>query len=344
MEKIDFVLPWVDATDATWQRKKRSYKDEIACYNENDHGELRYRDTQTLKYVLRSIEQNCPWYGKIVILTEGHKPSWIDSSHPKIEFVSHDEFYFYQEHLPTFNSTSIEMNLVNLENISEKFVYLNDDLIIWNSVGKERFFKDELPVDFLIHGLVPRNKLYQLLRDNSTWVKSLNNMIELINEHFSPEQLYMKGKKYLFHSSYGKIGKFRNALLLYFWKKYFLFLHWHHPQPFRKRTLKEVHSLYHMQMMECSKNRFRNENDLSQYLYRYYHLAKGDFFPFFHDDGFYLNIKSYTSLKHGLAHLEERNPNFVSIYDNYDSDEEEILAFLIQFLEKRFPNKASFEL
>jgi len=345
MEKIDFVLPWVDATDATWQRKKRSYKDEIACYNENDHGELRYRDTQTLKYVLRSIEQNCPWYGKIIIITEGHRPSWIDSHHPNIRFVNHKELYFHQEHLPTFNSSSIEMNLPNLKNVSEKFIYLNDDFLIWNKLEQERFFVNDLPVDFLIHGWFPRNKLYQVLRDDSMWVKSLNNIVHLINTRFSPKSLYKKSKEYLFHPTYKMEGKLSNFMLLYIWKKYFFFRHWHHPQPYRMDTLKEAYSLFESQMMRCSQNRFRSSNDLTQYLYRYYALAKGDFYPYYYNDGFYLNITSYEALQEHLRDLKKQNPNFVAIYDNYSADsEEQIISLLESELEKKFPKKASFEL
>ena len=345
MRSIDFVLPWVDGSDPVWQEQKASYESEIRCKQENDHGEMRYRDTKTLKYVLRSIEQNCPWYRKIIIITEGHTPSWINPDHPKIQFVTHRELYLHQEHLPTFNSTSIEMNLCNLKDVSEKFVYLNDDCIIWNRLEPERFFIDELPVDFLIHGWIPRNRFYQMLRDNSTWVKSMNNIIKLINAKFSPSELYRRGKEYLFHPTYGAMGKVRNFFLLYLWRRYFFFCHWHHPQPYRMKTIKEVYSQFKESMMICSKNRFRSDNDLSQYLYRYYRLAKGDFFPYFHNDGYYLHIRSHHSLKEDLDAIEKENPNFITVYDNYDSNEEEkVLTLLTDILEKRFPKKAGFEL
>ncbi|SFV60878.1 Capsular polysaccharide phosphotransferase wcwK (Stealth protein wcwK) [hydrothermal vent metagenome] len=344
MDKIDFVLPWVDSTDVAWQKEKIRYEAEIFNKCENDHGSLRYRDTNTLKYVLRSIEKNCPWYHQIIIITAGHKPQWINDSHPNIRFVTHKEIYFDSEDLPTFNSSSIEMNLPNIQALSEKFVYLNDDFLIWNPIEKSRFFVDDLPVDFLLHGWFSRNRVYQMLRDNSSWVKSLNNCVRLINSKFNVSQLNHK-KEVLFHKSYGLTGKIRNFFLRDVWRKYFFFYHWHHPQPYRLSTLKEVYETFKEPMMECSKNRFRSDNDLTQYLYRYYHLAKGDFYPFYHNDGFYLNVHSLSELESNIEKLKTLSPNFVAVYDNYDDLEaDEIVGRFTDYLEERFPEKASFEL
>ena len=175
---------------------------------------------------MESIEKYCPWYNKIHLITAGQKPSWLDIEHPKINLISHEELYIHKEHLPTFSSPSIEMNLANLKGVSEKFIYLNDDFIIFNQLPKERFFMHDKPVDFLIHGWIPRNKIYQLLRDNSSWVKSLNNNIDLINSIALPQDIKDK-KNMLFNNSYGLKGKLSNFLLLYLWRKYFFITHWH---------------------------------------------------------------------------------------------------------------------
>jgi len=343
VEKIDFVLPWVDSNDSSWQKKKQVFSPQLLDEYDTDAGIIRYRDTNTLKYVLRSIEMYCPWYNKIHLITEGHNPKWLNAEHPKINLITHEELYFDKEQLPTFSSPSIEMNLANLKGVSENFVYLNDDTIILNPILKERFFKNNKPVDFLIHGWIPRNKAYQLLRDDSTWVKSLNNNIDLINSKTSPDKIQDK-KNIFFHHTYSTIGKLSNFLLLYLWKKYFFITHWHHPQPYKLSTIQKVYQEFKDPMMESSENKFRSDNDLNQYLYRYYHLAKEDFYPYYHNDGYIARIKSLKTLDKILEELESNEYSFIAIFDDYKQEEsEQIIDKLTSFLETKFHKKASFE-
>ena len=159
MEKIDFVLPWVDSSDTQWQQQRNRYKNE-SSNNKDANSEARFRDMETLRYALRAIEQNCPWYNKIYLITEGHVPQWLDVNHEKITHITHKEFFIDTSYLPVFNSVAIEMNLVNLSQLSEKFVYMNDDFIIYNPLEHSRFFKEGKPVDFFSHNPIPRNGLF----------------------------------------------------------------------------------------------------------------------------------------------------------------------------------------
>ncbi|MCD6653821.1 MAG: Stealth CR1 domain-containing protein [Sulfurovum sp.] len=343
MEKIDFVLPWVDANDPDWQRKKQKYaKPLLADYNK-DTGVIRYRDTNTLKYALRSIEKYCPWYNKIHLITEGHRPDWINFEHPKINLATHDELYFDTNDLPIFSSPSIEMNLANLKGVSEHFVYLNDDFIILNPLTEERFFKNGKPVDFLIHGWIPRNMIYQILRDSSTWVKSLNNNIALINKISSPDKI-KNPKNVLFDHSYPRLGKLSNYLLLKVWKKYFFITHWHFHQPYNFSSIKKVHELFHDSMQKCSRNRFRSANDLNQYIYRYYHLVTENFTPYYHNDGLIAKVKTIDDLNKLFKQIESDRYNFLAYFDEYKLEDEDIIIdCLIDYFEKKFAQKASFE-
>ena len=131
--KIDFVLPWVNSSDTKWQIEKNKY--EQSNGEDDVHSSTRFRDMDTLRFVLRSIEKNTPWFNKIHLITIGHIPEWLDISHPKINLITHQELYFDPTHLPTFNSHSIEMNLANMKGVSEKFIYLNDDTLINEGTG-----------------------------------------------------------------------------------------------------------------------------------------------------------------------------------------------------------------
>jgi hypothetical protein len=340
MEKIDFVLPWVDGNDVVWQKKKEKYNP----IKSSENSSSRFRDMETLKYVLRSIEQNCPWYNKIYIITEGHFPKWLNIEHEKIALVTHDELYFDKTHLPVFSSSSIEMNLANIKGLSEKFIYLNDDTIIMKKLEVTRFFIEDKPVDFLSHGWIPRNKLFGKLRRMDAWVHSINNNLNLINHKFSPLKLE---KDSLYHSTYGTKTKISNFLLDHIYRKFIWLEHWHHPMPYLKSTLTEVYSEFGKEMMACSANRFRANNDLTQYLYRYWQLASGNFYPYKHNDDLIANITSIDVLNNMLDAIEKsKNINFVCFNDDLNLSDLEFTKVknkLNMFLEEFFPNTSSFE-
>lgn len=341
---IDFVLPWVDGADPYWQKQKEKYLPDHTGLKDGIEVN-RYQDLGTLRYVLRSIEQHCPWYNCIYLITEGHYPDWLDINHPKIKLVSHRDFFIHAEDLPVFNSSAIEMNLVNLHGLSEYFVYLNDDTFIFNDVPVDRFFQNNLPVDFLCHGWLKRNKLFKLIRGNNSWIEALNNNINLINQDFTPTSL---NNRYLFSEGYSVFNKISNFMMKYFYKKYFWFEHWHLPQPYTRKTLKEVYKRFSSAMLQCSRNRFRSPTDLTVYLNRYWHLATGQFIPKKNQDGFVCNISTLKQLRKIIRFLNKsKDINFLCLNDTFQAKSvEEFDNFkkeLMIFFEEKFPTPASFE-
>lgn len=341
-ETTDFVLPWVDGSDLEWINSKNKYNNSII----GEHNAIeKYRDMGTLKYVLRSIEKNCPWYNKIHIITCGHHPKWLDIKHPKINLITHKELYFKKAHLPVFSSSSIEMNLANMRDVSEQFVYLNDDMLIMKQTKPTRFFKNGRPVDFLSHGWIPRNKLFEKLKGIDTWIHSINNNLDLINTKFSPFEL---NREYIYHSSYSTKIKLSNFILKNIYKKIIWFEHWHHPQPYLLSDLREVYRAFPKEMMICSKNRFRANTDLTQYLYRYWRLVQEDFAPSRHNDGLAENIKSEKQLKNIFLKMNctTKPVRFACFNDAggmSDKEYEKIKILLIEYLENIFSSPASFE-
>ncbi len=343
MMKIDFVLPWVNPNDIEWQKNKHMHANSNQLFDEKNDS-FRYRDFETLKYVLRSIEFNCPWYNKIYLITEGHSPEWLNLSNDKIKLVTHKDVYFNKKNLPIFNSSSIEMNILNIPNLSEHFVYLNDDTIILNKLDQSRFFINNLPVDFISHKLLPRGKIYKLLKGNDSWINALNNNLRLVNKNINLKNLT---KEQLFNKSYPLSNKVTNLLLRYIFKKFFWLEHWHHPQAYCKQTLVDVYNLFKNEMANCSKNKFRDHSDLTHYLYRYHHLSTGKFHPIKCNDALTKNIDNFTSLKKAIHELETKNSiNFICFNDSDLLPENEYLKvknLINEFLTKKFPLKASFE-
>jgi hypothetical protein len=211
-------------------------------------------------------------------------------------------------------------------------------------VGIERFFQYGKPIDFLSHGWLPRNKLFAKLRGMDTWVHSLNNNLRLINKKFAPLKFE---KKYLYHPTYDIKNKFSNFLLQNLYKKFIWIEHWHHPQAYLKSSLKEVYTEFKQEMMVCSANRFRASNDLTQYIYRYWQLAKSEFFPHKYDDAFSKNISSRKILQKALNKIDaSSNINFICFNDSQhlsDLEYAEVKRIMTGYLESKFLQKANFE-
>ena len=336
---IDFILPWVDGSDKEWQKIKSIY--------EKKKIDMRFRDLGTLKYVLRSIEKFAPWYNKIHLITEGHYPEWLNINHEKINLVTHDKLFFDSSDLPTFNSRAIEMNLANIKGTSNQIVYLNDDTLLYNHVTEERFFKNGVPVDFFSHGWFLRGKLYESIRGPNNWVNAINNNLTLINKTFIPHEL---SNDALYHPSYNLTNKISNFMFNNVYKKIFWLEHWHHPRSLLLSNIKECYNEYESEIRQTSKNRFRCNEDLNPYIYRYWHLVKNDFYPYKHHDGYVCRITKFTDLEDGFKYLanDEMKNNFACLNDSMStvSDEEfkRTKALAIEELDSIFPDKAKFEI
>ena len=172
LHPIDFVVPWVDDTDPVWRAKKAQY---TGTQETEGNTDVRYRDWDTLKYWFRGIEKFAPWVRYVYFVTDDQKPEWLNVDHPKIKWVKHTDF-IPQEYLPTFACHTIEWNLHRLPDISENFVFFNDDVFMIGPTKPEDFFKNNLPCDHPKLGLLYPNGFFSHV---------LFNNIELLNRHFS---------------------------------------------------------------------------------------------------------------------------------------------------------------
>ncbi|NXY07866.1 GNPTA phosphotransferase, partial [Pteruthius melanotis] len=109
---------------------------------DEDVSASRFEDNEELRYSLRSIERHAPWVRHIFIVTNGQIPSWLNLDNPRITIVTHQEIFQNVSHLPTFSSPAIESHIHRISGLSQKFIYLNDDVM---------FGKDVWPDDFYSH-------------------------------------------------------------------------------------------------------------------------------------------------------------------------------------------------
>lgn len=59
MNKIDFVLAWVDGADKEWLAERRKYNPAKGA----DNSAARYRDWENLQYWFRGVEKFAPFAG-----------------------------------------------------------------------------------------------------------------------------------------------------------------------------------------------------------------------------------------------------------------------------------------
>lgn len=128
---IDIVYTWVYEDDALLKDMEKYSKEPVckACYRNNNE----------LKYSLRSLEKYAPWYNKIyIVVRDGQQPKWLKQNH-RLQFIEHSSI-IPEKYLPTFNSLSIESFLHHIPNLNERYIYFNDDVILWNKVIPSMFF------------------------------------------------------------------------------------------------------------------------------------------------------------------------------------------------------------
>ena len=71
----------------------------------------RYRDSNELKYSLRSLIRNAPWIRHIYIVTDNQVPSWLNLDSGKLSLISHEDIFENKSHLPVFSSPAIEAHI-----------------------------------------------------------------------------------------------------------------------------------------------------------------------------------------------------------------------------------------
>ena len=139
MEKIDAVITWVDGSEPSYQRKIKEH------LTNNDTIKRQYLQANEINLCVASIVKYAPFIRKIFIVTDKQSPS-LDSvkhivSKEKIEIVDHEEIFRDNiEFLPTFNIRSIDALLFKIKDLSEKFIYFNDDMFLVKKTNPEDWF------------------------------------------------------------------------------------------------------------------------------------------------------------------------------------------------------------
>lgn len=326
--KIDFIVLWVDGTDSEWRKQKSIYTG--IPFVEND---IQFRDWSIFHYWFRAVEQYAPWVNRVFLVTCGQIPKWLNTQHPKLKLVFHKD-YMPEEYLPTFSSHPIELNLHRISDLSEHFVYFNDDMFLNAPVQAEDFFRDGLPC------LSAVQSIFVPMGLGNSFSHIICNSTAFLNTHFKKKEVIRKNPEKWFTLTYGK-GLLNNIYYSLGRHGFSVLQNYHMPSPMLKSTFEKVWRMEPRILHETSLRKLRSEKDVNQYIMNYYDIGTGGFFPRDPRQGMFYEVgHNNKALYRDL--LEEKHKT-VCINDTVCHDFEEEKQKLISVFEKKFPQKCSFE-
>lgn len=298
---VDIVYMWVDGNDPAWQAKRDRY---LGSATKNQGTiEARWIENDELKYSLRSIEKFAPWINRIFIVTDGQCPEWLDTTHPKVVLVNHNQI-LPANALPTFNSTAIENSICNIDELSEYFFLGNDDMFFTGNIGAEDLFsEDGRPV------------------------------VRLNSHRFNKRKAKRKGNYAI------KIDRMQNLIAEEYGKKIQYAPH-HCFDLYSKSIIREcIASCHTQEWSKTSYSRFRNDSDMHRSYIGYYMIATGR--AIMKKASSYsrcipVNTKDYNYV------LKKYKPLMVCMNDGEGTTNSDRRR-MVEFMKSLFPQKSSFE-
>ncbi|MFV0467829.1 MAG: Stealth CR1 domain-containing protein [Dysgonomonas sp.] len=327
--QIDIVIPWVDGNDPQWRARYNEYRGD-AC--KGDKSEIRFRDWDLLRYWFRGIEKFMPWARKIHFITSGEFPDWLKKDHPKLNWVRHEDF-IPRIYLPTFNINAIEMNIHRIEGLAEHFIYFNDDFFLLKPQKERDFFYKGQPCDLGVMSAKPAM--------GGIIHVAINNL-EVLGSRFDKHASMKKSFGKWFSLKYG--SKMMNNVLLYPWREFSGFIDPHIASPFCKSTYDKIWEFAPDVLTATSERKFRSNDDVNQWLVRYWQLAEGNFHP----KNTLKNTKCLDISDKNLSLIEDIVANqrydIICMNDSEDiSDFEEVQNRIKESFNKILPQKSTFE-
>jgi hypothetical protein len=224
---IDLLITYVNSSDSSWIR------DFVQATKTHNPNPVRFRSWGTLKYLLRGVERYMPFIRNVVLIVAkpSQVPTWINKENVRI--VYHEEF-IPQKLLPTFNSCTIESFFWNIKGLSDKIIYINDDMFPIKRMDRSAFFTGDSP-----------------------------------NIKFTEPSSYSERNIYLSQCRAG-MDIITKALNLPAFEKGKIIRPYHISAAMTLESMQKVGELCEADIMACASRR-RLGNNVNQYIYSYYH-------------------------------------------------------------------------
>ena len=301
---IDLVYLWVDDSDLKWLKKKESY------LNGKINSVGRYQNNQELKYSLRSIEKHLPWIRKIFIVTDNQIPSFLNMNHSKIQIIHHSEI-IPKKYLPSFNSSVIEHFIYKIPDLSEHFLFSNDDMFVNADLKPSFFFNNGIPIMRMLHDPLIKKKLV---------------LKRFLKKKINTYRLAIENAYNLFYDKFG---------VFYSVKEH------HNIHAFLKSDYKHViEDIFGKDLEVMYFNRFRHKSDIHRILVNYYGI--------YNKTGILKNTNRKESCRMRVhktdyqRYIDKYSPILFCLNDSEHATDKH-RAHVEPFLKKLFPEKSSFE-
>lgn len=308
---MDVVYTWVDDSF-------EGYRDLFDRYarTKHDRNPNRTRDNLSLlKYSLRSLERFAPWVRRVHLVTmRPQVPEWLNTE--RVRVVHHDEI-FEPRHLPTFNSFAIVSRLARLTDVTERFLYVEDDRLMLSATTAEDFVTpDGKHVLYPCGGVTPHARL----RDDesiSPWNRALAEANRLLDERYG----------------FSRRESLNRA-----------------PLVIDKASFEQFEGVFGDALERTRASRFRETGNVPcEHLYPYYLHYEGKASLLSKRDARqrtgYVGLERFAALSApGLAWLGIRRPKLYCLNDNFGpSPTLGAVRAATRFLERHYPAPSSFE-
>lgn len=331
MDKIDFVILWVDGSDIEWLNEKKQYDKSIV---DASSCAARFRDWDNLQYWFRGVERFAPWVNRVFFITWGHIPKWLDKDHPKLRIIKHTDF-IPQEYLPTYNSNAIELNLHRIADLSEQFVLFNDDMFLIRATKEKDFFVKGKPRDEFVMDAIVSHPAMPIIGHTS-----INN-VGVINKYFKKREVLKNQFLRIYNPQYG--SEIIRNILLSFWNDFTGFKNPHIPLPHLKSTFFTLWDKEYALMHDTCLNKFRQYNDLNHWVMRYWNLCEGNYKPRAHGFGKLFNVGNNN--EKAISYIINQKGKTICVNDYItEFDFEKAVAEFKGAFESILPLKSSFEI
>ena len=299
IEHMDLVIPYVNCADTEWQKVYQ------ATNNATANNSVRFRSWGTLKYLFRSVDKYLPFIDRIVLIVAqpSQVPVWLNQKTVKV--VYHKDF-IPKEFLPTFNSCTIESFLYNIPDLSDKFIYVNDDMFAISPCAVEDFFTGDKP--------------------NIKFVK---------DEKYSPDATFRCQCR-------SGLDMICQALGQPSYKEGRIMRPYHITASMTKESLLQVKNLCG-DKIPSTVTKLRDPKNVNQYIYSYYQYFTGNYeskvitYKYFEMSDKAFNAIRQTILSHDYQWICINDSKHIQ---NYGITR----GMLIETFKKKFPNRCRYEL
>ena len=299
MEPIDIVIPYVNFNDSHWQYYYHLYKP-------NCGPGQRFRETNTLKFQLRSIEKNLPWIRNVYLILayETQIPKWLNPEAKGLKIVYHKD-YIPKQFLPTFNSNVIELFFNKLEGLSDKFIASNDDMIFTKENPVEWYFQGDRPV----YNITIKKDFK--LKSNQLFDHIVYRNAKLANEFCATGEMLKPADKHL-------------------------------PMPHIKRVWDDIWTQYSKTLLDSIKlSKFRKPYNVSHWLFSYICILSGLTVHKDYDAAGYCSVRD--DINYDYVYKKIHNHPVVCLNDSIHQ-KTFWWNTITDILEEIFPEKSKFEL